>query len=222
MRNIKKRNEKSLINDFIEIFKREIIKKKKKRKRLSFVLTGGPSPVKLYKKLADANIDWANVDLFWGDERFVSKNSKYSNYKLVYESLIKKINISNKNLFSFKTKNIKIEKSALKYETDIKKYFKRKKIKFDIFLLGMGNDGHIVSIFPNSDELKQKFVVKPVFRKDFKRLTLSLNIINSSNKIFLWLNSKSKSLLFNKLINKGKKIPINNLNKDKLFCFLIN
>ncbi len=108
MRNIKKRNEKSLINDFIEIFKREIIKKKKKRKRLSFVLTGGPSPVKLYKKLADANIDWANVDLFWGDERFVSKNSKYSNYKLVYESLIKKINLSNKNLFSFRTKNIKI------------------------------------------------------------------------------------------------------------------
>ena len=66
----------------------------------------------------------------------------------------------------------------------------------------MGNDVNFY--FPNSDELKQKFVVKPVFRKDFKRLTLSLNIINSSNKIFLWLNSKSKSLLFNKLINKGK------------------
>ena len=59
---------------------------------MSFVLTGGSSPVNLYKKLAKSQIDWSNVDLFWGDERFVSKDSKYSNYKLAYDLLIKKRN----------------------------------------------------------------------------------------------------------------------------------
>ena len=53
----------------------------------------------------------------------------------------------------------------------------------------MGDDGHIVSIFPKSKELKKKFVCKPIYRDDFKRLTLGLNIINNSKKILLWLNN---------------------------------
>ena len=94
--------------------------------------------------------------------------------------------------------------------------------KFDIFLLGMGNDGHIASIFPNSDTLEKKFISKPIIRKDFKRITLGINIINDSKKIFLWLNKKSKTLLFNKFLKKGKEIPVNNLNKKKLTCFKVN
>ena len=222
MRYIKKKNENSLIIDFIKILKKEILKKKRRKKRLSFVLTGGASPKNLYKKLSQANIEWSNVDLFWGDERFVSTSSKNSNYKLVQDLLIRKIKIDKKNCFPYKTENIDIIKSAQDYELKIKKYFQRKKIAFDIFLLGMGNDGHIASIFPNSRELKQKFITKPIFRKDFKRLTLGLNIINNSKKIFLWLNNESKSLIFRELKKKGEKIPVNNLKKTKLYCFCIN
>jgi len=89
MRNIKKKNEKSLIREFLQIFKREIDKKKKSKSRLSFVLTGGSSPVNLYKKLAKSNIDWSNIDLFWGDERFVSNKSKNSNFRMANDLLIK-------------------------------------------------------------------------------------------------------------------------------------
>ena len=64
MRNIKKKNENSLINHFIQIIKKEIIKKRKRNKRLSFVLTGGSSPKRLYKKLSQSNIEWSYVDLF--------------------------------------------------------------------------------------------------------------------------------------------------------------
>ncbi len=86
----------------------------------------------------------------------------------------------------------------------------------------MGDDGHIVSIFPKSKELKKKFVCKPIYRDDFKRLTLGLNIINNSKKIFLWLNDASKFSIFKKFKRQGKKIPVNNLRKDKLNCFCIN
>ena len=222
MRNIKKKNENSLINHFIQIIKKEILKKRKRNKRLSFVLTGGSSPKRLYKKLSQSNIEWSYVDLFWGDERFVSNRSKNSNYKLVKDLLIDKINISEKNYFPIQTNKISVAKSALSYESTLKKYFKSKKVKFDIFLLGMGNDGHIASIFPDSKELKEKFITKPVMRKDFKRITLGLNIINNSEKIFLWLNSKTKFSSFRKFKNKGKKIPVNNLKKNRLYCFYIN
>ena len=222
MKIIKKKNENSLISVFIENFKTEILKKKKNKKRLSFVLTGGNSPRKLYTELAKSKIDWSVVDFFWGDERFVSRKSKDSNFKLVNELLIKKIKISRKNIFSIDTEQLNIRGSCIKYDKKIKKYFKYRKIKFDIFLLGMGNDGHIASIFPNSDTLEKKFISKPIIRKDFKRITLGINIINDSKKIFLWLNKKSKTLLFNKFLKKGKEIPVNNLNKKKLTCFKVN
>lgn len=221
MRYIKKTNENSLIEHFIRILKREITKKKRRKKRLSFVLTGGSSPKNLYRKLSKSDIDWSNIDLFWGDERFVPKKSKNSNYKLVNDLLLKKINIDKKNYIPFKTEKINIYKSVDDYKNKIKKYFKRDKISFDIFLLGMGNDGHIASIFPGSNELNQKFITKAIVRKDFKRITLSLNIINDSKKIFLWLNDKSKTSIFTKLKKQDKNIPVNNLKKNKLYCFCI-
>ena len=222
MRIIKKKNEKSLIREFLQIFKREIDKKKKSKSRLSFVLTGGSSPVNLYKKLAKSNFDWSNIDLFWGDERFVSNKSKNSNFKMANDLFIKKVKINKRNLFYINTKRKDINRSSLEYQNKIKNYFKNKKIRFDICLLGMGNDGHVASIFPNTKILKKKSIVSPVNRGDFKRITIGLEIINNSKKIILWLSKKSKTSTFKKLQLKGKKIPVNNLNKKKLYCFLIN
>ena len=222
MRIIKKKNEKSLIREFLQIFKREIDKKKKSKSRLSFVLTGGSSPINLYKKLAKSNIDWSNIDLFWGDERFVSNKSKNSNFKMANDLFIKKSKIKKRNLFYINTKRKDVNQSSLEYQNKIKNYFKNKKISFDICLLGMGNDGHVASIFPNTKILKKKSIVSPVNRGDFKRITIGLKVINNSKKIFLWLSKKSKTSIFKKLRLKGKKIPINNLNKKKLYCFLIN
>jgi 6-phosphogluconolactonase len=221
MKIITKNTEISLINEFIDALSKDILRKKKSNKRFSLVLTGGRSPRNLYLKLAKSKIDWSNIDLFWGDERYVSQKSKNSNYKQAFETLIKKINISKKNLFPINTKMKNALNSSTSYSNIIKNYFKNKTISFDCFLLGMGIDGHIASIFPNSDELLKKFIAKPVNRKDFIRITLSLNIINNSKKTIVWLNNKFKSKIFNELKKKGKKIPINNLNKKKTFIYKI-
>ena len=222
MKFIKKRNEISLITEFIKIFKKESVKKRVQGGRLSFVLTGGSSPKKLYQKLASSDINWKNIDLFWGDERFVSKKSINSNYRLVYENLLKKIKINNENIYPFITDKSKIEKTVTEYQKSIRRYFKKRKISFDIFLLGMGNDGHVASIFPKSKEIKKKFIVSYVNKKDFKRITLGMNIINNSKNIFLWLNTKNKTKIFERLRKKDKSIPVNNLKKKKLICYIIN
>ena len=217
----KKLNEITLINTFIDQLKKDISISKKKNERFSFVLTGGKSPVKLYKKLAKSKIDWSSVDLFWGDERHVSNKSKNSNYKLAYDTFIKKIKIKKSNLYRIDTNN-NLNNSAQKYKRKIINYFKNNKNFFDCVLLGMGEDGHIASIFPNSKLIKEKFVVKAVKRKDFNRITLSLNIINKSKKIILWLNSKFKSKIFDKYKRLGKHLPVNNLNRKKIIIFKTN
>ena len=220
MKIINKKSEKSLIDQFISDLKKDFLRKKKLNKRFSLVLTGGQSPKNLYKKLAKINIDWNNIDLFWGDERYVSHLSKNSNYKLVSDELIKKIKIDKKNIFPIKTQK-PISACSADYSLTIKQYFNSKKISFDYCLLGMGVDGHIASLFPNSQDLYKKFITKPIIRKDFKRITLGLNIINNSNKILLWLNDKSKSEIYLKLKKEGRKIPVNNLNKKKTIIYKI-
>ena len=222
MKIINKKNENSLIFEFIRFLKKIALKKKTENKRLSLVLTGGSSPKKLYKQMSAANIDWSNIDLFWGDERFVSDKSKNSNYNLAYNLLIKKINIDKKNIFKIDTGKKNISKTCNDYKLKINKYFKGKKINFDVFLLGMGMDGHIASIFPHSVELKNNFLVKSISRKDFHRITLSLNIINNSKNIILWLNKKSKTSAFKRLRKKGKNIPVNCLRGTNTFLFKIN
>ena len=221
MKIINKKTEKSLIDQFIKDLKKDCLRKKKQNKRFSFVLTGGKSPKKLYRKLAKTNIDWKNIDLFWGDERYVSHLSRNSNYRLAFNELIKKIEINKKNIFPIKT-NKSISKCSAEYSKKIKKYFKYKKINFDYCLLGMGEDGHIASIFPHSKNLYKKFISKPVIREDFERITLSLNVINNSKKILLWLNNKSKSKIFFNIRKKGKVIPVNNLNNKNTIIYRIN
>ncbi len=85
----------------------------------------------------------------------------------------------------------------------------------------MGRDGHVASLFPNSKNLNKKFITKPITRKDFKRITLSLNVINNSKKILLWLNNKSISKIYMDLRKKGKTIPVNKLNKKKIVIYKI-
>ena len=220
MKIVNKKSEKSLIDQFIRDFNKDYLRKKKQNKRLSFVLTGGKSPIKLYRKLAKIKIDWNNIDLFWIDERYVSHFSKNSNYKLVINELIKKIKINKKNIFPIKTQK-SISKCSSDYSSSIKKYFKNKKISFDYCLIGMGLDGHIASLFPNSENLYKKFISKPVIRKDFKRITLGLNIINNSKRILLWLNNKSKAKAYLRLRREGKKVPVNNLNKRNTIIYKI-
>ena len=122
MKIINKRSEKSLIDQFINNLKKDYLSKKKQNKRFSFVLTGGKSPKKLYGELSKINIDWNNVDLFWGDERYVSHRSKDSNYNLAFNKLIKKIKINKKNIFPIKTHK-SISKSSTDYSKNYKKIF---------------------------------------------------------------------------------------------------
>ena len=217
---IKKRTENQLIKSFIDHFEKAISRSNQKNKRFSFVLTGGNSPKKLYRKLSHSIKNWKNVDFFWGDERIVSKRSRNSNYNLVNRLLFKNNKIGKKQIFSINTNLKDISLIARNYENNIKDYFKNNLKSFDLIILGMGNDGHIASIFFNDKKIRNKSLVRGIIREDFFRVTLGIDLINKSKRIWLWLPSRKKTNIYNKFKNK-KDIPVNLLNKEKLKIFSI-
>ena len=151
------KNEDKLINEFIKQFIKILDNKKK---RFSFVLAGGKSPIKLYKKMSlNKEINWKKVDFFIGDERYVGVNSKDSNFRMCNKNLLSKIKINKNQIFRINTNNNSVKIDTLNYQKIIKKYFYKKKILFDLTLLGLGQDGHIASLFKKNINLKTKKVV---------------------------------------------------------------
>ena len=109
---IRQNNENLLINNFIKIFKHYLYKKIRKSKRFSFVLTGGASPVKLYRKIAKLkNIPWAKIDFFIGDERYIKETSKYSNFNMCKKHLFNVLKIPNYQIFKVPTNGNNIRKN---------------------------------------------------------------------------------------------------------------
>ena len=212
-------SENFLIKKFIAQFKRKI--KNKGKSRFSFVLTGGNSPIKLYKHLAkEKNIPWKNVDFFFGDERCVSINSKYSNINMCKKNLLKKIPVSSSQIYEINIKNKKPKKISQEYEKKIKNYFNGKKVSFDLTLLGVGNDGHVASLFKNNVNKINKKNVDFVIKKDFKRITLTIKCINNSKNIFLWAPGRKKKKIIKNIINDNKFIyPASYLKSKNIFLF---
>ena len=221
---IRENNENILISKFIKFFKRALNKGLKRTKRFSFVLTGGESPIKLYKQIAkDKNIRWDKIDFFIGDERYVNEKSKQSNINMCKKYLLDKIKISRSQIFKIPTDSKSVKKDSVNYEKILKKYFKNKKISFSLILLGIGSDGHIASLFKDNIRIKNSKNVTYVKREDFNRITLTINAINNSKLIFLWAPSKVKKKIVKKIqLDKIKKYPASYLRKKNNFLFYSN
>jgi len=215
---IQENNENILIKKFIRLFRTKI--RNKGKGRFSFVLTGGNSPIKLYKKLSNAKrINWKRIDFFIGDERYIEETSKYSNINMCKKNLLNKIKISDNQIFKIST-NKSLKKNAIDYEKKIKKYFANKKVSFDLILLGIGDDGHIASLFKTNVSQKNNKNVNFIKRKDFSRITLTLKCLNFGKSIFLWAPNKIKSNIIKKILLDNKlKYPVSYLRKKNNFLF---
>ena len=215
-------SENLLIKKFISEFKRKI--KNSTKSRFSFVLTGGKSPIKLYRNLAkERNIPWKKIDFFLSDERCVSEKSKDSNINMCKNSLLNKIPISKNQIYKIYIKEKKPYEISYIYENKIKKYFHNEKISFDLILLGIGNDGHIASLFMNNIESDNDKIVCQVSKEDFSRVTLTIKCINNARNIFLWAPGKKKKNIVKKIINDTAcKYPASFIKSSNKFLFYSN
>src|SRR5581483_3760929 len=127
------------------------------RGRFSIALSGGSTPKALYTLLASpefvTRLDWPAIDLFFGDERCVPPDHKDSNYRMAHETLISKVPIPLDNVYRMRGE-APAEEAAKEYGLMLKEHFGDGGM--DLVLLGMGDDGHTLSIFPNTIAVEEK------------------------------------------------------------------
>lgn len=188
----------------------------KNKKYFTLVLSGGKTPLILYKLLGrkpyNAEIDWKKTHLFWADERFVPASDTKSNFGAFcrifkYRNKISKQNLHNINT-DFKTHML----SAKYYETKLKKFFGAKKIpRFDLIILGIGSDGHSGSLFPYSKVLNERkkwaSAVSVAKEKIKRRITLTLPVLNNAENILFLVSGKTKKNILGKISKLEKSTP---------------
>lgn len=179
--------------------------------RCSIALSGGSTPRELFRALTSAYLDsitWEKVHLFWSDERSVPPDHAQSNYRLAYDEMISKIPIPEGNIHRIRGELAPAE-AAGEYEMEMARYFGSAHIPvFDLILLGVGQDGHTASLFPDSEALSEKnhFAVLSYSESAGNwRVTLTLPVLNNALDILFLVSGKSKSGIMSKIIEQGRR-----------------
>lgn len=169
-------------------------------------LTGGSSPVAIYKLLATpeykAKIDWENIFVFWGDERWVPLDDERSNAKMSSDHLLNHVGIPKSNLFPMYKQGFSPEEYALQYEKLIK-ILTGEDGQFDLILLGMGDDGHTASLFPGEAVLHEnnKWVSAYYLEsQSMHRITLTAPFINRAKEIVVITFGENKAHALNEVL----------------------
>ncbi len=168
--------------------------------RFSVALAGGGTPKRAYELLATERfknrVDWSKVHLFFGDERSVPPTHPDSNYAMVYEALISKVAIRAKNVRRIIGEGEPPE-SARTYEIQLRSFFAGLTWpRFDLVLLGMGDDGHTASLFPHSEALREKtrwVVATKNERTGQDRITLTIPVISHAAQVLFVVSGKEKA-----------------------------
>ena len=161
------------------------------QERASLAISGGETPLLLFRNLARSDLAWDRVHLFWVDERCVPSTDPQSNYRLAEESLITPARIPRRNLHRIDCE-LRPDHAAQRYVTEIQDFFGLEPGQFphfDVIHLGMGPDAHTASLFPGSpliDDREQ--IAAPVFVPHLQQSRVTLlpgTLLAARHTVFL-------------------------------------
>ena len=167
--------------------------------RFTIALSGGSTPKLLYQLLAEGArdvIDWAKVEVFFGDERCVPPEHPESNYRMARETLLSKVPIPGDNVYRMRGE-IEPQEAAKEYGLMLKEKFGDGGL--DLVLLGMGDDGHTASLFPGTPAVSEthhrvvaNYAEHSTTGKSW-RITMTAPFINRSRAVMLLVAGASKA-----------------------------
>ncbi|SJZ40416.1 6-phosphogluconolactonase [Chitinophaga eiseniae] len=176
------------------------------QEKFTFVLSGGSTPKQLYSLLAKPPyaeiIPWEKIHFFWGDERAVPFEDERNNARMAFDVLLDKVPVIPENIHVMRT-DIGPEQSAAEYEQILRKYFKDEEMTFDLVLLGMGDDGHTLSLFPGLPVVHEEEAwVKAFFlpAQDMYRITLTAPVVNDAACVLFLTTGANKALTLKSVI----------------------
>ena len=181
-------------------------------------VSGGSTPVPVFKILGSDpylnKIDWSRVHVFFIDERCVEPESKENNFQSCYYHWLKNI----KEIRYHRINGwIDPDTAAQEYENDIAKTIPSKGAipSFDLIFMGIGNDGHIASLFPEYDfDNKDQGLVRHVVvdSKIQDRITMTIPLLNNAkNRIFGIIGYSKKKIYSDLLSSKNTNYPVSHL-----------
>ncbi|MEO8861665.1 MAG: 6-phosphogluconolactonase [Ginsengibacter sp.] len=172
----------------------------------TLALSGGNTPKILFNKLASPEykekVNWQRVHFFWGDERAVPFKDDRNNAKMAYDLLIDHLNIPNSQVHIMRT-DIEPLFAAMEYSKILHTYFNNTASTFDLVLLGMGDDGHTLSLFPGGqNNTDNNEWVTAIYNENQKmyRITLTPQIVNSSSAIAFMVDGEKKAAVLEEVL----------------------
>lgn len=198
---------KNFVKEVSDILKDEITKKNS----ATLLVSGGSTPKLFFQELSKVEIQWEKVKIGLVDERWLLSSNKDSNAYLV-----------KKHLLQNEAKNAKFiplfikDKECFSSDDLCSDIYEKEFLKCDILILGMGNDGHTASLFPQSKKLDEaldlntnKFCISiNPLTAPYDRMSLTLKSILNSKNIFLHIQKVEKLKVYKEALEKENKYPI--------------
>ncbi len=178
------------------------------RGRFSVALSGGTTPRLVNQSLATEKfryiVDWSRVYIFFGDERRVPPDHPESNFRMARETFLSTLPIPGKNIYPIPTDGDPAA-NARRYEKKLREFFGEVEWpRFDLVFLGLGEDAHTASLFPETEalhEIKAWVVANWVEKLGSWRITLTAPAINHAANILFLITGSSKAKALSAVLN---------------------
>lgn len=164
-------------------------------------LAGGNTPRDFYRLLAAEKwrlrVPWQNTQIFFGDERCVPPDYPESNFRMAREALLDHLKLPAPNVHRMAGEQ-NPQRAAAAYEAEILRSFAERGFeqpRFDLILLGLGNDGHTASLFADTEALHEKtklVVAHEVAKLNTRRLTMTLPLLNLARHVLFLVSGEGK------------------------------
>lgn len=192
------------------------------RRRLAICLSGGSTPKRLYELLAApvrcARFPWDRTHWFWGDERMVPHDDPQSNFHMVRQALLQHVPAPPENIHAIPTEHMSPAAGAAAYETALKHFYSSDTLEvsrplFDLTLLGLGEDGHIASLFPESPALAEtkRWAVPVVGKNSLDRITLTYPTLETSRFTTFIVAGENKRKILSRVRDGDPSLPATRL-----------
>src|ERR1700704_1924596 len=182
----------------------------KEQGRFSVALSGGNTPRSVFALLAaeHQNLPWNGIHVFFGDERHVPPAHPDSNFYMASESLLSKVAIPEENIHRIRAE-LDPDVAARDYDNQLREYFHlidHDWPRFDLVFLGLGDDGHTASLFPDSSALSDttnRVTANWVEKLKTYRITLTFPVLNHAAEVVFLVSGESKAQILSDVLRPG-------------------
>jgi 6-phosphogluconolactonase len=213
---------------------RRLVARVARSERAAVCLTGGSSPLGLYRRLAErpwnAEVPWDRVHWFIGDDRFVPEHDPLSNMEAARRTFLDRTPAPRQNIHPMATQGDNPESAAQLYEQELKRFYNADRLDpkrplFDLVLMGLGPDGHTASLFPHSSALdeKQRWVVgvpQAGMEPYVPRVTLTFPALASTHEMLFLIDSEDKRAILKRVL-AGEDLPAHRAYADGDLVWLV-